>query len=156
MKFIQVMACVAASAMLCCSGWALAQSARSAEESVAFRREHFRQVGGAFKAVNDEVRAGRPDLHRLHANAQTLARLSGDLPTWFPAGSGVGNGLRTRAKAEIWSNSVGFAERAGAFRAAAQDLSNAAAGGDIVAIRTQTRALGARCASCHTDFREPE
>jgi cytochrome c556 len=147
---------LAALALAGVSSLALAQTALSPADAAAYRHAQFRRVGDAFKAVNDGVRASQPDLAVIRANAASLVQLSEAQPTWFPAGSGPESGVRTRAKAEIWTNSVVFTERMNAFRAAAQALASASAGGDLDAIRAQTRALGGRCAACHTDFRTPE
>ena len=44
----------------------------AAERAVAARQAGFKQIGAAFKAVNDELRAGKPDLTEIAAAAARL------------------------------------------------------------------------------------
>jgi cytochrome c556 len=138
---------------LAVSGVAFAQAVRTPAESVEYRHQQFRRIGATFKMLNEGVRGGSPDLAALRTNAQTLNQLAQDLPNWFPAGSGAESGVRTRATAEIWSNSAAFADQAAQFRTATQAL---AAADDVRVIGGQLRAVGARCASCHQAFRAQE
>lgn len=151
MQIRKIVAVMAAAGVLGVSGVAVAQAARSPAETASYRHDQFRRMGGAFKSVNDGVRAREPNLAALRASAQTISQLANELPTWFPAGSGPGNGFTTKAKAEIWSNADGFTSQSRQFRAAAQALASSA---DINAYRTNARAVGAQCASCHVAFRE--
>lgn len=149
MKVRQVFAVAVAAVALGVSGLAFAQAARSPAEAADYRHQQFRRVGATFKAINDGVRGGA-DFAGLRANAQTLAQLAQDLPTWFPAGSGPESGAHTHAKAEVWSNAAAWNEQVAQFRAATQAL---AAAGDSQAFGGQARAVGARCGSCHQAFR---
>lgn len=136
------------------SGWALAQSAPNAKDAIAFRHAQLSQMGKAFKAVNDETHAWSPDWQTIRSNAQSLAQLTSELSTWFPNGTGPDSGVKTRAKAEIWTSPSEFQDKARSAHAAALDLKNAATGSDIAVVTSSEHALGERCASCHTDFRE--
>jgi len=151
MQVRQIFAAVMAAAVIGASGMAVAQAVRTPAETAQFRHEQFRRMGSAFKAVNDGAREREPNLAALRASTQTISQLAEQAPTWFPAGSGPGNGFETKAKAEIWSNSAAFAEQMRLFRTAARNLAGAS---DIDAIRTSARAVGAQCASCHVAFRE--
>ena len=135
------------------SSWALAQDAASIESS---RKDHFHQIGAAFKAVMDQTHASAPDFQIIHANAQTLEQLIAALPSWFPAGSGPESGVKTRAKAEVWTKASDFQEDARLAHEAAQDLVKASAGSDVSVVATSAMALGKRCGACHADFREKE
>jgi cytochrome c556 len=136
------------------SGIAVAQAARTPAQTVEYREAQLRRLGAAFKAVNDQSRASSPDFAAIRSNAQTISALAAEFPTWFPAGTGPAAGLDTKAKAEIWSNSAGFADEIRQLQAAAQNLATASAGTDRAAISASARSLGQRCASCHTGFRE--
>jgi cytochrome c556 len=136
------------------SGIAVAQTARTPAQTVEYREAQLRRLGAAFKAVNEQSRRSSPDLGDIRANAQTISSLAAEFPTWFPAGTGPDAGLDTKAKMAIWSNAASFADEVRQFQAAAQNLSTASAGADATVIGAGARALGQRCASCHTGFRE--
>jgi cytochrome c556 len=136
------------------SGIAVAQTARTPAQTVEYREAQLRRLGAAFKAVNEQSRASTPDFAVIRSNAQTISTLAAEFPSWFPAGTGPAAGLDTKAKAEVWSNGAGFADEIRQFQAAAQNLATASAGTDASAIGPAARALGQRCSSCHTGFRE--
>jgi cytochrome c556 len=151
MQVLRFVGAAVAAATLVASGFAAAQAPA---DPIAARHQQFRRLGAAFKSVNDELRAGSPDVTVIRTHAQTIASLSQALPSWFPPGSGPREGVRTRAKPEIWTNAAQFAERVRQFQASAQGLSGA--GSDVAVLRTRARALGAECGRCHAAFREPE
>lgn len=122
-------------------------------QAAAARQGHFRQVGAAFKGVNDELRKGAPDKAALTKSAGALASLASQLPTWFPKGSGREAWARTDAKAEIWTDAAGFAAVANNLKAQTARLQQAAAGGDIDAVKAQARTVGAACKACHDKYR---
>jgi len=134
------------------SGFAAAQTTRTPVQAIEYRHDQFRRLGRAFKGVNDQARAGSPDLAVIRTNSQTISQLAADFPTWFPAGSGSGAG-ETDARAEIWSNRAAFDAKMRDFQTAAQNLATAAAGTNTGAIQQSARALGATCSGCHRDFR---
>lgn len=135
------------------TSWALAQDAASVESA---RKDHFHQIGSSFKAVMDETHAGTPNWETIRSNSKTLEQLFAQLPSWFPAGSGPDSGVKTRAKAEVWTKASDFQEDARLAHAAAQDLVKAAAGNDVSVVAASAKAMGQRCAACHTEFREKE
>ena len=135
------------------SGFAAAQTTRTPAQAIEYRHDQFRRLGRAFKGVNDQARAGSPDLAVIRTNSQTISQLAADFPTWFSAGSGPGGGNDTRAKAEVWSNRAAFDTQIRGFQTAAAALSTAAAGNNTAAIQQSARALGATCSGCHRDFR---
>lgn len=141
-------------AVIAASGVAMAQAQLTPAEAIQHRQEQLRRLGASFKAANDQLRSHSPDLAVVRTSAQSIATLAEDFPNWFPQGSGPGPGLDTHAKAEIWSNAAGFGEQVSQLQAAAQSFNQVSAGSDVAAITASARALGARCASCHTDFRE--
>src|SRR5262245_30543442 len=106
---------------------ALAQGAKSPADAIQYRQQHLKQLGGAFKAVTDEVRGGSPNLDTVKTNAAAMQKLAAEFPTWFPAGSGPEAGVPTQAKAEIWANRATFDEKIKALQTAVDGL---AAAGD--------------------------
>lgn len=129
---------------------ALAQTGAAAVQA---RQANFKQLGGAFKAINDELKMDRPSVAVLQANSTKINSLAGQLPRWFPKGSGPGAGVKTGAKGEIWADAGGFATAARNFQAQAAQLQKIAAGGDADAVRAQARATGGTCEGCHDKFR---
>jgi len=83
----------------------------------------------------------------------TLAGLAKQAPSWFPKGSGPEAGVKTAAKAEIWTDAAGFAAAASKLADETAKLQQVAAGGDIEAMRAQARAVGGACNTCHDKYR---
>lgn len=136
------------------AGAALAQTA--AEKAVGVRQAGFKQIGAAFKTINDEARAGKPDMAAIAAAAAKLKTHAAQVPTWFPKGSGVESGAKTGAKAEIWSDAAGFASASANFQAQANKLQQLAAAGNVDATKAQVRQVGAACQACHSKYREKD
>jgi cytochrome c556 len=134
------------------AGGALAQSAGA--KAAHDRHEGFEQLGKAFKAINDQLQSGKPDLAVVRASAQTVQAQAGKVGTWFPAGSGPQAGVKTHAKAQIWSDPAGFQAALKPLAPAAAKLNAAAKGGDVDAIRAAFKETGAACGGCHDKFRE--
>ena len=122
--------------------------------AVRSRQANFKEIGGAFKSINDELKTGAPDINTVRPLARDLANRTALLPRLFPKGSGVESGLRTRAKAEIWRDGATFARLQGDMITAARALDAAAASGNIADLNVARARLGSTCKSCHDDFRE--
>lgn len=117
------------------------------------RQAHFREQNAAVKALNDELKKDPPDKAAIAADATRIKSSAAALPTWFPKGSGPETGLKTAAKAEIWTDAEGFAAAATQLQTAAAKLGEVAMTGDLEAINAQDRAVGAACGACHTKYR---
>lgn len=137
-------------------GTASVAAALTPQEAVAQRQKGFKQIGGAFKALNDQLRSGSPDKAQVSAAAAQLKTLAPQIQGWFPAGSGAEAGVKTRAKAEIWSKSAEFKAAAKALQVETDKLAAVAAGGDTAAIQAQAKAVAGKCGGCHEAFREKE
>lgn len=131
-----------------------AVAATKAEQTIAARQAGYKQIGGAFKAINDQLKSGSPDTRLIAANAKTIHDLSLKAPSWFPKGSGPEAGVKTKAKAEIWTDSAKFAAAMKTFQTESAKLQQVAAKGDVGAIQAQVRAVGGSCGGCHKPFRE--
>lgn len=127
-----------------------------AGRAVAARHQNFKQQGGAFKALNDELKKDAPDKSVVAASAQKLKVLAGQLPSWFPKGSGPEAGAKTDAKPDIWNDPNGFAAAASRLQVETSKLAQFAVAGDLGAVKDQARATGQACKNCHDKFRVPE
>ena len=120
------------------------------------RHDNFKAQGVAFKTILDELKKDAPDKALISANAIKLKTSSMALPSWFPKGSGPESGVKTDAKAEVWSDAAGFAAAANRLQVETSKFQQIAAAGDIGAIKAGTRALGGACKNCHDKYRVPE
>lgn len=117
------------------------------------RIDGFRELGAAFKAVNDGLRSPAPQTMLIQMSARQIRNAATQQYTWFPAGSGPQPGVKTAAKPEIWSQAARFRQLQDAFAAQASAFQRTAGSGDVAAIRTAARSLGASCKACHDQFR---
>jgi cytochrome c556 len=120
------------------------------------RHERYEEIGKAFKGIGRELKADTPSVEAVRQHAALINRYAPQIPSWFPAGSGPETGRRTRAKAEIWTDNETFRQRAAAFRVEAARFDQAAASGDVAAIRAAQPRLAEACKNCHDRFRGPE
>jgi cytochrome c556 len=124
-----------------------------AGQALTARQAHFREQNAVFKAINDELKKDAPDKAAIAAGATRLKTSAAALPTWFPKGSGPETGLKTAARAEIWTDAAGFAAVATQFQTETDKLEQVAVTGDLEATKAQDRAVGAACGACHTKYR---
>ena len=124
--------------------------------AVEARKVNYKEIGGAFKTITDEIKTGAPDLNTIGPMAQEIRTRALDQLKYFPAGSGVESGEKTRGKAEIWSNFDDFTASHEKFVSAAERLAAAVQGGDLTGLSTLHSNLGSTCKGCHDRFREPD
>lgn len=139
---------------LAVAGGALAQTA--AQKAVTTRQAGYKQMGAAFKAINDELKADKPNATLIATNAKKMSDLAAQVPAWFPKGSGPEAGVKTRAKPEIWSDAAGFGAAARALQPETVKMQQLAMAGNLDGVRAQVRATGGACKGCHDKFRGPE
>ncbi|MET0293752.1 MAG: cytochrome c [Phenylobacterium sp.] len=132
------------------AGAALGQGAA---DVIKARQAGYKAQGAAFKRMGDSLKGATPDIAVVRASAKVLADTSKNQYRWFPKGSGPEAGVKTAAKAEIWTDAAGFAAAQKAFETEAGKLNAAATGGDIGAIRAQAGATARTCGGCHDKFR---
>ena len=135
------------------SGLAWAQAPKTPAETIQYRQQQMKNLGGAFKAVGDQIRSGAPDLAVIRSNVPAMQKVAAELPTFFPAGSGPEAGVPTQAKPEIWTNRAGFDAKVAQFQTAVQGLATASAGSDTAAITAAAGPIGQACQGCHSEFR---
>ncbi len=122
--------------------------------AVKARQANFSDVGAAFKAISDEMKAGRPDSATVEFSIKTMQQYSNSIDSWFLEGSGPESGLEMEAKANIWSEPEAFAEQISNFKTAVAGLSEAI--DDPELLPAKFRAAGGTCKSCHDTFREED
>jgi cytochrome c556 len=120
------------------------------------RHDNFRTMGGAFKAINDELKKDSPDVALIQAKAKIVTSSANALPTWFPRGSGKAVRPKSESKDIIWTEAADFAAKASAMQVQASKLNQVAMAGDIAALKAQVRSVGGTCKSCHDKYREEE
>lgn len=139
-------------------GLALALSApllaSSPSDTVRTRIAAYRELGAAFKGANDSLR-GEVQTVVLQQYARQIRNASRAQYGWFPAGTGAQAGVRTSAKAEIWSRPAEFKAAQDAFASQADAFQRAAASGNAATLRAEARKLGGTCKGCHDSFKVP-
>ena len=150
----RVMLMVGAGAALAVAGSAYAQF--SPKDAVGVRVYAYRETGAAFKTINDQLKSGTPIKIMLRTSARTISNTARDQYNWFPAGSGAETGLKTKAKAAIWSDPAGFKAAQDRLAQEADLMSKVVETGDAAATQTQAKALGQACAACHQKYRQED
>lgn len=125
-------------------------------QAIAARKANYKEIGGDFKTLNDEIKSGAPDPNAVTSAARDIQRRSKLSLPYFVPGSGPESGEKTRAKADIWTNLADFTKWQENFIAAADRFAQTAEAGDAAAIATQFKVLGEACKSCHDKYRERE
>ena len=145
---------VAAFAMLgMLASYAAYAAAPAVTTAVKTRQATYKEIGGAFKSINDELKSGSPDMNSIKPLARDLAGRATLLPKLFPKGSGPDSGLKTRAQPAIWKDHAAFVKLQGDMIIAARALDAAATSGNAAGVRTARNALGGACKGCHDRFR---
>lgn len=125
--------------------------AGAASSSVMTRVAGYKDLGTAFKGVNDGVRRGY--FGEIPALAKRISAAAKAQYRWYPAGTGPGKGIKTAARSEIWSKPTAFKAAQDRFAAQAQSFQIVSTSKDEAAIRSAARQLGATCKACHDSFR---
>jgi cytochrome c556 len=120
-------------------------------DQVRARVAGFRALGAAYKSANDSLR--RQDIAKIRQASVQIGGAARNMQSWFPRGSGPQPGVKTAAKPEIWARPAEFRAAADAFARQAQAFQRVAAGNDMSAIRSASRALGGTCKGCHDQFK---
>ena len=122
---------------------------------VRSRIASYRELGAAFKAINDGLRGGEVQTVLVAQYARQIRNAARAQYPLFPAGTGPQAGIKTSAKPEIWTKPAEFRAAQDAFARQADALQLAVNGGNAAAIRTEARKLGGTCKGCHDSFRTP-
>ncbi len=120
------------------------------DDLIAGRQAGFDLVQGTINAAKATVDAGA-SVKPLAEGTKGLVSWGQAIPSLFPAGTETGH--KTRARAEIWSDSAGFQKAAANFVAAAQKLQSLANADDKAGFAEQFKAVGEACGACHRAYR---
>lgn len=132
---------------------AAAQSADPAEV-VKIRQEGFKKVGAAFKVIHNELSGAAPDAVKIASAAAQIRASTDAIQGWFPPGSGPQSGVKTHARAEIWSDARGFAAtRAAYIRQVEKSVRQLTDPGERGSWKQSSAALGQACKDCHDSYR---
>ena len=131
-------------------------AATTPADTVRARIASYRELGAAYKGVNDSLRGSELQTVMLGQYARQIRNASRAQYSLFPAGSGASAGVPNKAKPEIWSNPNGFKAAQDAFSRQADALVIAVQLGDAARIRATARTLGGTCKGCHDSFRQPQ
>ncbi len=123
------------------------------KEAIEARQHNLKDLGGAFKTINDQLAQSTPNMQEIVFAAQEVRNHSQDIDTWFHEGTGPSAGVKTEALDTIWADPEGFAKAVAGFESAAANLHAAATAGDAAAIAAAAKETGAACKACHTTYR---
>lgn len=124
--------------------------------AVKSRKANYKEIGGAFKTINDEVKTGSPLIDTIQPLAQDILKRGSMQMNFFPAGSGPESGEKTHAKAQIWAEQDNFRKLHQDFIHAVEQLNSAIDARDNTAIASAQKSLGMACKSCHDRYRESD
>ena len=126
------------------------------KDQIEARRANFHDLGAAFKAVGDEIRAGRPTSPTVIFSIQAIRSYAPQMDSWFPEGTGPDTGFETDSLSAVWDRPDEFARVLEEFQETVSDFSAAAQSNDGDAIQANFRIVGESCESCHDAFREED
>lgn len=124
------------------------------KQKIDVRRLNFQDMGAAFKAVGDELKAGRADSPTVQFSVDAVSRYAGQVSGWFPEGSGPESGFKTDALPAIWEKPDEFAAILAEFEESVTLFSQASQAGNAAGIQSSFQLVGSQCASCHEKFRK--
>jgi cytochrome c556 len=135
----------------------LVRAARADTVLIKSRQDKLRDMGGALKAIADEIKKGRIDWdNAVIPNAQTIKDRSAYILNWFPKGSGPEAHVKTYALPAIWQKPDDFAKLGKAIQAEAAKLNQIANAKDEAGLKAQVQAIGKNCKACHDAYRSPD
>lgn len=138
-----------------CGQQTVEEAAADADQppAVAERQAGFKALGASFKIINDQLKTDAPDTAAMLSAAQRMNELAGQIPGWFPAGTGPDDGVKTDALPTVWSDPQGFSTAQARLGQATTQLEALAAAGDVAGLREHVKLVGASCGGCHDNFR---
>jgi cytochrome c556 len=142
--------------VMTCVGIGVAQEEFDPAPVIEGRQSALRDIGAAFKGINDEFKKAQQSLPLIRQYAKQIEDLTQQQRFWFPPGSGPESEIETQAKPDIWQRPAEFKAGQAALSEHAAKLVKIAGGDDVGAIKAQWQALGKTCKGCHDKFREEE
>jgi cytochrome c556 len=126
---------------------------QSPADIVKARQQGLKSLGAAFKVIRDELKGESPDAAKIRSAAADITRTAGAIGGWFPAGTGPESGLKTDAKAEIWTDAAGFVTARELFVREADKWTQLGRSGAPASWKEAAAALGQSCKGCHDKYR---
>jgi cytochrome c556 len=117
------------------------------------RHDNYEDIGKNMKALQDNMKAATPDMAAVTAAATKIKDYAGQMGTWFPAGTGPDSGIKTEAKANIWTDRATFDAAVVKLQ---EESTKLAAVTDAAGFKAQFPVMGGACKNCHDTFREEE
>ena len=146
-----------AAALLSCLGYTLVQAASPQAAQIKPRQDKLRDMGGALKAITDELKKPRVDWDNvIIPNTQTIKDRSAYLLNWFPKGSGPEAGVKTYALPAIWQKQDDFTKLGKAAQAEAIKLDQVGNSKNLDALKAEAVTMGKACKACHDDYRSKD
>jgi cytochrome c556 len=146
-----------AAALLSCLGFTVHAATPQVTTQVKQRQDKLRDMGGALKAITDELKKPKVDWDNvIIPNAQTIKDRSVYLLNWFPKGTGPETGVKTYALPAIWQKTDDFNKIGKAAQAEAVKLDQVANSRNEDALKAEAVAMGKACKACHDDYRSKD
>jgi cytochrome c556 len=142
--------------VLCAATVGIVQAAPGDSALIKSRQDKLRDMGGALKGIDDELKKRTPDWEVITGDAETLQSRSNFLLNWFPKGSGPESGIKTYALPAVWQKPDDFTKLGKAMMAETAKLKQIAAAKDAGALKVQVIATGKSCKACHDNYRSPD
>lgn len=122
------------------------------------RQASYREMGGAYKGIRDELQKKRPLMIMIRQHTDQLQMLAHSQAhaDWFPVGTGVEAEIETEASDVIWQKKPKFDRFRSELNEQANGLVKIVASKDLRAITKQHRAVGRICKQCHKTYREKD
>lgn len=143
-------------ASLAAAGLASAAFAFAPADTIRMRQANYKQMGAAMHGITQQARGDSPSIPEIRRHSALILRHAPNVLAWFPRGTGPEARVRTRAKAEIWSDRRGFTTAGAQLLVAARQLDAAARSGDLARVRAALPGLRRACGGCHEAYRGPE
>src|SRR5262245_13241813 len=77
------------------------------KQQIEARQKSLKDMGAAFKTVNDQLKSSAPALDQIRPAVQTIKTHAAEIGTWFPKGTGPESGIETEALPKIWEDEAG-------------------------------------------------
>ena len=149
--------CVAVAALFVATAATVAFADPPPAAQIKPRQDKLRDMGGALKAITDEIKKGRIDWdNAVIPNAQTVKDRSVYILNWFPKGSGPEAHVKTYALPVIWQKQDDFTRLGKQLQADAVKLQQVANAKDEAGLKAQVQVIGKTCKACHDTYRSPD
>lgn len=120
------------------------------------RHDHMKTLGGAAKALGEQLRSGAPDAAKVREAADKIGAAGRQIHGWFPAGSGQSAWPKSQALPAIWSDPAGFAQALHAFEKASAQIDAAAQKNDMAGVGAGAKPLFDSCKGCHSKYKQKD